>query len=417
MKRIVQIVLFCLVLVLFCSCGESVKSIELLDYREKIEVGETFKIKYTVEPSDEKIAFESSDTKVASVDVLGKVKGNSTGTVIITVKLVSDESINKSFTLKVGSEFSEVDLSDIPYDENLWGVKELEKGSDEETIYMLLREKVCEVARGKATSTIFSLSNVSLKDTNDIDSKITRVLGLLWLSCPFDLYWYEEQSGYFYNYTIKGSKIDLTVKLQVSSDYKKSDYVVDENKKVTALIALKNAINIANSASGSDYDKIMYFKNQICDLVTYDTASNNAQMSGKIKAGNNPWQMVNVFDNISSTNVVCAGYAKAFKFLCDRAGIECKVVNGEAGGPHVWNVVTLDGKNYIVDVTNCDLGSKGYPDKLMLVGATGSLEEGYTDLRCNIKYKYYLASDYGKTDMVFVFSYESLVISSTSYSK
>ena len=54
---------------------------------------------------------------------------------------------------------------------------------------------------------------------------------------------------------------------------------------------------------------------------------------------------------------VCEGYAKAFKYLCDRARLQCLVVGGRASPPgrepgaHAWNMVNLDGRIYHVDVT------------------------------------------------------------------
>lgn len=56
---------------------------------------------------------------------------------------------------------------------------------------------------------------------------------------------------------------------------------------------------------------------------------------------------------------VCEGYARAMKVLCDRAGIPCVLVNGNAyyekDGtpiPHMWNSVQMeDGKWYGLDVT------------------------------------------------------------------
>ena len=58
-------------------------------------------------------------------------------------------------------------------------------------------------------------------------------------------------------------------------------------------------------------------------------------------------------------NVVCEGYAKSFKLLCDRYGIPCITVTGEAKGSssdtpegHMWNYVMMDdGKWYLVDCT------------------------------------------------------------------
>ncbi|MCL2017537.1 MAG: hypothetical protein FWG80_02065 [Alphaproteobacteria bacterium] len=49
---------------------------------------------------------------------------------------------------------------------------------------------------------------------------------------------------------------------------------------------------------------------------------------------------------------VCAGYALIYKEMCDRAGIKCEYVRGNAGGNnHAWNVLTINGKSYPVDLT------------------------------------------------------------------
>lgn len=54
--------------------------------------------------------------------------------------------------------------------------------------------------------------------------------------------------------------------------------------------------------------------------------------------------------------VVCEGYAKAFKILCNRMGLTCVLGSGtvhktSSDGAHMWNYVMLDGGWYMVDVT------------------------------------------------------------------
>ena len=54
--------------------------------------------------------------------------------------------------------------------------------------------------------------------------------------------------------------------------------------------------------------------------------------------------------------VVCEGYAKAFKILCNRMGLTCVLGSGtvhktSSDGAHMWNYVLLDGGWYMVDVT------------------------------------------------------------------
>ncbi len=75
---------------------------------------------------------------------------------------------------------------------------------------------------------------------------------------------------------------------------------------------------------------------------------------------------------------VCEGYARAFKVLCDRAGIPCVVVTGQArrdrsssSEVHMWNEVQLEnGLWYAVDVTWNDPVVKSNPDAAVSGGET-----------------------------------------------
>ena len=52
---------------------------------------------------------------------------------------------------------------------------------------------------------------------------------------------------------------------------------------------------------------------------------------------------------------VCGGYARAYKALCDRLGLDCWVVAGEQRtGSHAWNAVLLDGETLYMDCTYAD---------------------------------------------------------------
>lgn len=60
---------------------------------------------------------------------------------------------------------------------------------------------------------------------------------------------------------------------------------------------------------------------------------------------------------------VCQGYAEAFKRLMDEASIKCDVVVGKCSseGLHAWNIITINGVRYHVDVTWDGSGSRpGY---------------------------------------------------------
>lgn len=79
---------------------------------------------------------------------------------------------------------------------------------------------------------------------------------------------------------------------------------------------------------------------------------------------------------IGDKGMVCEGYAKTFKLLCDRFGIDCACVSGTAkstaagsAGEHMWNYVKMyDGAWYLVDATWDDQDSRIY-DTYFLAGS------------------------------------------------
>ena len=148
---------------------------------------------------------------------------------------------------------------------------------------------------------------------------------------------------------------------------------------------------VAAHAGESNFEKLQSYRKEICALTDYNDAAANAANNTPY---GDPWQLIYVFDNDPDTKVVCEGYSKAFQLLCDLTkfdqAIDCITVSGNmsggtGSGGHMWNVVTMeDGKHYIVDVTNCDARTVGYPDLLFLSGAAegGSVSGGYR-VDCN----------------------------------
>lgn len=63
-------------------------------------------------------------------------------------------------------------------------------------------------------------------------------------------------------------------------------------------------------------------------------------------------------DGLRQNKAVCWGYAALFRVICDKVGILCDYREGTtAQGAHAWNIVHLDGKEYLVDVTWDDTAS------------------------------------------------------------
>lgn len=75
-----------------------------------------------------------------------------------------------------------------------------------------------------------------------------------------------------------------------------------------------------------------------------------------------------VYGALVDGKALCEGYAKAFSYLCGRAGIENVVVTGNTTTDHMWNMVKLDGNWYHVDVTwdhPSEIITDAYPDAVL----------------------------------------------------
>lgn len=263
-------------------------------------------------------------------------------------------------------------------------------------------------------------ASAAIEAAFNLDALMQRMLSEM----PYELYWFDKTEGIGMSYGVSLSGEILTVKnlklsMYISQAYAKINeggatydpLTADTAKTSAAKRAAENATQVvaANTAK-SDHEKLKAYLDYIKDAVSYnnEAANNNATPYG------DPWQIIYVFDNNPSTNVVCEGYAKAFKHLCDLSSFSesdlfCSLVTGTmtvgtSAGPHMWNIVTVGGRNYLVDVTNCDADAVGAPDKLFLCGAAENVpSKKYTATAGSqsIVYEYDAdtLSDYASSDL------------------
>lgn len=60
---------------------------------------------------------------------------------------------------------------------------------------------------------------------------------------------------------------------------------------------------------------------------------------------------------LAEGRAVCFGYVYTMQFLCERAGLYCKAIEGTANwndGEHGWNLAMLPEGSYYMDITWCD---------------------------------------------------------------
>lgn len=278
-----------------------------------------------------------------------------------------------------------------------------------------------KVVDGNTVNVLTETVSEGLKNQG-FDSQM--ILQLLLTNHPFEMYWMNKTGGISTGISASTSGNTLTVTgynvtFMVSQDYAVGDSSSydptqpDTTKTSAAANAVKTAQSVVNNnADKSDYEKLVAYKNYICEAVEYNTAAAN---TANYPYGD-PWQLIYVFDGNLKTNVVCEGYAKAFKYLCDltwkgtNPAVKCylatgTMTGGKGAGPHMWNIVTIGGRNYLADVTNSDTGTVGYDGRLFLKGASGSVASHYTVAAVNYVYDEETKTVYD----------EELVLSSTNY--
>ena len=292
-------------------------------------------------------------------------------------------------------------------------------------LYGLMRDRILAIAEGRETSTVIQFDGVSAfglktgpwtaKDlgvssimsngavTNEVRAalqkkyqfpSISLAMDALLADYPYELYWYNKsgtggvRSSNSYSISansssVSVSKLKYSISMSVANAYQDGDsYTVNTEKVKAAQNAVSNIQTILDETANLDaWQKVTRFKEYICNLVSYNK---NAANGATNTPYGDPWQLVWVFDGDTSTNVVCEGYSKAFKYLCDKSGVDCLLVSGimsggTGAGNHMWNLVILDGRSYLVDVTNSDERTVGSDGSLfMATREKGSAWDRYT---------------------------------------
>ena len=298
---------------------------------------------------------------------------------------------------------------DLPKARGTAGGDSFEPESREKILYTALRSRVEQVAAGTLTSTqfrfdddvggfeatAFTAEDLGLASgemfgadgkpsdaaTKKIKAQIfpwvTNAVNAVLYDCPYESFWRNTGYDIALTRTWYGQKepkepivvTSVTVKINVSEAYQDESagenarYTVNGSEINRAVNAVNNAQAIIDGNAGrGDYDKLRAYKDAIRGLTDY----NHSATADGYPYGD-PWQMVYVFDGDPETKVVCEGYSKAFYYLCDKStwssSEAVKVIcvsgymysrNGSEWSPgaHMWNIVRLNGKNYLADVTN-----------------------------------------------------------------
>lgn len=187
--------------------------------------------------------------------------------------------------------------------------------------------------------------------SGDVSTTVAKAYRALCNDFP-EYYWMPAS----YYITVNSNNVTLAFKRNHAEDgygFTKTDI---ENNKEDFDDAVQRIIERTEKAS-SDFEKEVIIHDLLCKTAQYDSEFD--------------WDDANTvysaYGALVNGRAVCEGYARAFKLLCQYAGIECILVTGESKGVgHMWNMVKLEGNWYHVDVTWDDLRAEPHHTYLNL---------------------------------------------------
>ncbi len=162
---------------------------------------------------------------------------------------------------------------------------------------------------------------------NDCYSLMLAAVNAIWIDHPELLSFASWNAQYKSSTNILTFRIERSFKLPFMDDV--GEIII--NYKINQIVKATEGM--------TDKEKIKYVYNWIGQNATYD----------RIFTMDNKNQTIyNVFIN---HNAVCAGFAKTAQVIFQRLGINSYIVRGDTTGPHMWNIVEVDGKYYYFDST------------------------------------------------------------------
>lgn len=282
--------------------------------------------------------------------------------------------IEKIGDIPTGS-ITAIEKTDLEYAPSIHNVK---SGLDEEytfysqlsdegkQYYDALEENVMKMVNGTETVTTNITVNVGtgLDENTAINNASNigfdgakRGIVAFWYDNP-QYFWFDINkiifsASYYPNLSYNSEKgtFLLIIKTGVNSsgtgytNYYPDGYDTQEEVETdwNKLVKCKNELIANMDNTGSDFEKVKYFNDWLCDNNTYNETTFVTKMRYIITGA-----MIYGDTDEKEKYPVCQSYAFALKYLCDEANIPCTVV---ISSTHMWNLVKLNGKWYIVDTT------------------------------------------------------------------
>ena len=126
-----------------------------------------------------------------------------------------------------------------------------------------------------------------------------------------------------------------------------------------AVEQIRASCDYDEDGTASNMELLQAIHDYICEICYYDYDGLRAyQQTEESTTDYHIFTPCGAFVESVGSGVVCEGFSKAFKVLCDRFDIPCILILGYQSASstlaHEWNAVLADGEWFLVDLTNDD---------------------------------------------------------------
>jgi len=235
--------------------------------------------------------------------------------------------------------------------DNTWYYNEL--NAQQKAFYTILYNKLQNTYSNTSSNIVFNITSSDLANVNlsfGCNDDITPIVQPAYNALIYDhpeLFWINyvklAQFGWSCSSSSSGSmfiSVDNMIIDTINVSVPALPNSAADKKKIDSTIS-----NYAVTGS-NNYEKLKNIHDYLANKIAYPAHGTNLD----------PPRYHNIAGALVDNSAVCEGYSKAFKILCDKAGIPCVLASGtlygNTSGPHMWDCVKMeDGNWYAVDVT------------------------------------------------------------------
>lgn len=215
-----------------------------------------------------------------------------------------------------------------------------------------LTETVNNMMYAPADDTLSGIVPISEYDDEiiaDMETNISTAVETLIRDIPADLYWFD-QAVLDSSFSDTTKTYSINVRLIANDSYKSGDNEhVDAEKMAKARAAAEYAENLITVNKDKD---AMDRANAYCEIVYEIGKASSAADNHSDSPMIDPKQLAKFFGGESDSLDDCSN---AFQYLCNRSNVDCITMTGVKNiVVCTWNVITISGKNYLVDTEDYD---------------------------------------------------------------